>query len=155
MDDETGEVIPFVPGDAKVVRVDSETGRFADEITGLTTAVDVAMDDRWNVFVVEMAYAALLPKLFDLFDPDAPPLHSGYLRPSGRVTLYPATRAVPSRLLVEGLAVPTNVTLGPDSALYVSTRQGTPGRSVPGPDGPTKIVGEVVQITNDPSGAGE
>jgi hypothetical protein len=29
----------------------------------------------------------------------------------------------------------------------VSTGQGTPGRPIPGPDGPTVIVGEVIRIT--------
>ena len=56
-DDKTGEVTLFIPGDAKVVRVDPETGRFTDEITGLTTPVDVAVDGIGNVFVVEMTSA--------------------------------------------------------------------------------------------------
>ena len=34
-----------------------------------------------------------------------------------------------------------------DGALYVSTGQGTPGRPIPGPDGATVIVGEVLRIT--------
>lgn len=146
--DEAGEVIPFVSGDAKVVRVDPETGEFTDEITGLTTAVDVTMDETGHVFVVEMtsAYADLLPTMFDLFDPEAPPLHGGYERFSGRVTLYPAGGGSP-RVLVDGLDMPTNIALGPDGALCVSTGQGTPGRPIPGPDGPTKIVGEVIRIT--------
>ncbi|MFQ5596096.1 MAG: ScyD/ScyE family protein [Anaerolineae bacterium] len=148
VDKEAREVIPFVPGDAKVVRVDPETGQIADEITGLTTAVDVAVDDPGNVYVVEMAaaYADPLPVKFDLFDPDAPPLAGGYQRFSGRVTLYPAGGG-PLRVLAGGLDMPTNITLGPDGALYVSTGQGTPGRPIPGPDGPTKIVGEILRIT--------
>lgn len=153
VDDQTGKVIPFVPGDAKVVRVDPETGQMADEITGLTTAVDVTIDESGNVFVVEMAstYADLLPAMFDLFDPDAPPLHGGYQRFSGRVILYPADGG-PPRVLAGGLDMPTNITLGPDGALYVSTGQGTPGRPILGPDGLTKIVGEILRITGFLSG---
>jgi DNA-binding beta-propeller fold protein YncE len=147
--DETGKFIPFVSGEAKVVRVNPQTGRITDEITGLTTAVDVAMDEAGNVFVVELAstFADALPRMFDLFDPDAPPLHGGYLRHSGRVTLYPADGG-PPRVLAEGLDTPTNITIGPEGDLYVSTGQGTPGRPIPGPDGPTKIVGEIVRITD-------
>jgi sugar lactone lactonase YvrE len=155
-DIESGDVILFIPGDAKVVRVDSETGQFTDEITGLTTAVDVAMDKVGNVFVVEMTsdFVDPFPMGFDFFDHDAPPIHGGYRRFSGRVTLYPADGS-PPRVLADGLDTPTNITLGPDGALYVSTGQGTPGRPIPGPDGPTKIVGEVIRITDYLSEASE
>ena len=147
-DDKTGEVTLFIPGDAKVVRVDPETGRFTDEITGLTTPVDVAVDGIGNVFVVEMtsAFVEPFPEGFDFTDPKAPPLHGGYQRFSGRVTLYPADGGLP-RALADGLDMPTNITVGPDGALYISTGQGTPGRPIPGPDGPTTIVGELVKIT--------
>ena len=143
-----GSFIPFVLGDAKVVRVDPLTGRVVDEITGLTTAVDVATDKLGNVFVVEMAadHAELFARGADLHDPDAVPQHGGYLRFSGKVTMYPADGG-PPRILAGGLDAPTNITLGDDGALYVSTGQGTPGRPIPGPDGPTVIVGEIIRIT--------
>ncbi len=152
VDKETKEVIPFVPGDSKVVRVNPETGRLADEITGLTTAVDVAMDKAGNIFVVEFStdHADTLPKLFNQFDPDLPPLHGGYLRYRGSVTLYPAT-GDPPRVLAEGLDVPTNVAVGPNGTLYISTGQGTPGRPIPGPNGPTQIVGQIIRITYETS----
>ncbi len=143
-----GSFLPFVPGDAKVVRVDPETGRTTDEITGLTTAVDVAVDVTGNVFVVEMAAepAELFTGTVDLFDPDAAPRHGGYLRFSGKVTLYPAGGG-PPRILADGLDAPTNITVGPDGALYISIGQGTPGRPIPGPEGPVTIVGQVLRIT--------
>ncbi len=143
-----GSFIPFVRGDAKVVRVDPSTGRVEDEITGLTTAVDVAIDELGNVFVVEMAadYAELFAQGADLDDPDATPQHGGYLRFSGKVTAYPQDGGRP-RILAGGLDAPTNITFADDGALYVSTGQGTPGRPIPGPDGPTVIVGEVLRIT--------
>ena len=58
-----GRYLPLVPTDAKVVRVDPETGAVVDEVTGLTAAVDVAVDEEGNVFVVEMAadYGQLFP----------------------------------------------------------------------------------------------
>ncbi len=147
--DETGEIILFVPGEAKVVRVNPETGQFTDEITGLTTAVDVALDGSGNLFVVEMTsdFVEPFPSKFDFFDPAAPPLHGGYRRFSGRVILYPADGGSP-QVLARGLDTPTNITVGPDGALYVSTGQGTPGRPIPGPDGPTRITGQIIRIAN-------
>ncbi len=99
-----------------------ETGQFTDEIAGLTTAIDVAMDRTGNVFVVEMASAFVVPfpSKFDFFDPDAPALHGGYQRFSGRITLYPADGG-PPRVLADELDTPTNIAVGPDGALYVST----------------------------------
>ena len=102
-----------------------------------------------NLFVVEMAsaYADNLPRAYDLFDESASPLHGGYLRYSGQLTLFPASGA-PPRVIADMLDAPTNITLGPKGAIYLSTGQGTPGRSIPGPNGPRKIVGEILRITN-------
>ena len=143
-----GRFLPLIPTDAKVVRVDPESGAVADEVTGLTAAVDVAADDEGNVFIVEMAadHAQLFHRGVDLFASDIPALHGGYVRFSGKVTMYPADGRHP-RVLVDGLDEPTNITVGPDGALYVSTGQGTPGRPIPGPGGRTVIVGEVIRIT--------
>jgi sugar lactone lactonase YvrE len=142
-----GSYTPFVVGDAKVVRVDPSTGGVSDEVTGLTTAVDVAVDDVGNIFVVEMAsgYADLLEHDADLFDSDADPLHGGYVRYSGSVTMFPEDGSQPV-VLGEGLDAPTNITFAADGGLYVSTGQGTPGRPIPGPGGPVVVVGEVIRI---------
>ena len=152
-----GETIPFIPGDSAVVRVDPDTGAIEDAVLGLTTAIDVAVDHAGNIFVVEMSsgHADPLDPSHDLFDPHQPPLHGGYLRYSGRVTVYapagesgsrPLQAGVDSTILADGLDMPTNVTLAPDGTLYISTGQGTPNRPIPGPDGPTRIVGEVIRI---------
>jgi sugar lactone lactonase YvrE len=145
---EDGGFIPFVVGDAKVVRVDPDTGTVVNEISGLTTAVDVAIDEFGNIFVVEMAadHAELFDGSVDLEDPNAPPRHGGYLRFSGTVTVHPQDGS-PPRVLASGLDAPTNITFGGDGALYVSTGQGTPGRPIPGQDRPTVIVGKVLRIT--------
>ena len=143
-----GRYLPLIPTDAKVVRVDPDTGAATDEVTGLTAALDVAVDSEGNVFVVEMAadHAQLFHVGVDLFLADLPALHGGYVRFSGTLTMYPAGGGDP-RILAEGLDQPTNVTVAPDGALYVSTGQGTPGRPIPGPEGRTEIVGEVLRIT--------
>lgn len=153
-----GEKLPIITGDSAVVRVDPETGAIVDAVLGLTTAIDVAVDAKGNIYVVEMCsgYADLIEPAHDLFDPDQTPVHGGYLRYSGRVTVYPPPAAADAppyqadadaTVLADGLDMPTNITLAPDGSLYVSTGQGTPGRPIPGPDGPTRIVGEVIRIT--------
>ncbi len=145
-----GSVLSFWPGDAKVVRVDPATGRQTDAITGLTTAVDVAVDEAGNVFVVELTSiwpSARMPRDFDLFDPDAAPDPGGYARSSGSVTMYPADDGEPV-VLANKLDQPTNITLT-DDALYVSLGQGTPGRMVNGPTGSTPITGELHRIALD------
>lgn len=144
-------VLSFMPGDAKVVRVDPQNGRITDEIVELTTAVDIAVDDLGNVYVVEMTTHWPTPTLaheFDLFDPAAPPDPGGYARFSGRVTLFPVDGTTPV-IVADGLDQPTNLTYYEDS-LYVSTGQGTPGRSVWGPYGLTQIIGEIYRIDITP-----
>ena len=69
-----GRYLPLIPTDAKVVRVDPDTGAVTDEVTGLTAAVDVAVDSEGNVFVVEMGadHAQLFHLGVDLFLADLP-----------------------------------------------------------------------------------
>lgn len=154
MRDYYGTVIAYMPEDALIARLDPHTGEWTAEITGLTTAVDVEVDEAGNLYVVEMATgwpAAVMPRSFPLFDPDAPPDAGGYPRFSGRVTMYPAEGGPPLRL-AEELDMPTNITYH-DGALYVSAGQGTPGRPIMGPEGRTRITGQLYRITGfAPSG---
>ncbi len=142
-----GNVLSFWPGASKIVRVDPATGQYADAITGLTTAVDVAVDDDGNVFVVELTSVWPSTKMerdFDLFDSNAAPDPGGYRRFTGSVTSYPVDGGDPI-VLANGLDQPTNLTYA-DEALYVSTGQGTPGRPIIGPTGSTTITGELHRI---------
>ena len=144
-----GTRLTFMPGDSKIVRVNPVTGEQRDEIGGLTTALDVAIDETGNIFVVELTTtwpAAPMPSFFRLYDPDAPPDAGGYARFTGRVTMYPTDGGNPVQL-ADGLDCPTNITYH-EGVLYVSTGQGTPGRPIIGPDGLTRIVGEIYRITN-------
>jgi hypothetical protein len=111
-------------------------------------SVDVTIDEFGSIFVVEMAadYAELFDRGADLGDSNAPPRHGGYLRFGGKVTVCPQDGS-PYRVLQGGLDTPTNITSADDGSLYVSTGRGTPARPIPGPDGPTVIVGQVLRIT--------
>ncbi|MEQ9033124.1 MAG: hypothetical protein RLP44_30685, partial [Aggregatilineales bacterium] len=142
-----GSILSFVPGASKVIRINPETGDYSDEITGLTTAVDIATDDNGNRYVVEMTTVWATPTMshdFDLYDPNALPDAGGYARFTGRVTLFPADHSEPV-VLADGLDQPTNVTYH-DGMLYISTGQGTPGRPIWGEHGLTQIVGELYTI---------
>ncbi len=142
-----GETLSFMVGDAKVVRVNPATGEVHDEITDLTTAIDVAVDDLGNIYVAEMTTqwaTTMLNQEFDLFDPDSPPDAGGYARFSGRVTLYPADGSE-KVVLADDLDQPTNLTFH-DGVLYISTGQGTPNRPIWGKDGYTHIVGEIYMM---------
>lgn len=146
--DYPGAVLAYLPGQARIVRVDPATGAVEDEITRLTAAADLAVDPDGNIYVVELATGwpePPIPRDFPLFDADAPPEAGGYPRFSGRVTMYPADGGDPVRL-AEGLDAPTNITFH-DDALYVSVGQGTPGRPIIGPDGLTRIAGSLIKIT--------
>jgi hypothetical protein len=141
-------VIAYMPEAARIVRLNSTTGEWQNEIVGLTTAADVAVDELGNIYVVELATgwaAAVMPRDFPLFDPNAPPDAGGYPRFSGRVTMYPADGSTPI-VLAQGLDAPTNITYH-DGALYVSVGQGTPGRPIIGHNGLTQITGSLIRIT--------
>lgn len=142
-----GEVLSFMPGDAKVVRIDTETRAVTDEIVGLTTAVDVAVDAQGNLYVVEMTTEWPAPTMstdFDLYAEDSPPDVGGYMRYSGRVTMYPHDGSE-ARILAEDLDTPTNITLNGQQAI-ISVGQGTPGRSVWVDGELIEIVGELMAI---------
>jgi hypothetical protein len=128
--------------------VNPATGTYTDEVVGLTTAVDVAMDETGNIYVVEMTTQwamTLLNDQFDLFDPESPPDAGGYARFTGQVTLFPAGNCEPI-ILADHLDTPTNITYA-DGSLYVSTGQGTPGRPIWDGDSVTPIVGEIYRIS--------
>lgn len=141
--------IAFFQGGSQILRLDPDSDFMETVITGLTTAVDVAVDEQGNIFVAEMTIYSPTSKLetdFDLFNPQAQPLAGGYERFSGRVSLYPATGDEPM-VLVEGLDAPTNLTYHA-GALYVSVGQGTPNRPIlDGEGGLTQITGEIYRIT--------
>lgn len=138
--------LAYLPGDAKLVRVDPDTGAVTEVLSGLSTAVDVAVDELGNVFVLELATlwpAAPMPESFDLYAPDAPPDPGGYPRFSGRLSLLtPEGERV---TLLTGLDAPTNLSYH-RGALYISTGQGTPGRVILGPAGKTRIGGELWRL---------
>ncbi|MEL6308837.1 MAG: SMP-30/gluconolactonase/LRE family protein, partial [Chloroflexota bacterium] len=81
-----GQRMTYMPGDARVMRVNVDTGEVSEEISNLTTAVDVAVDNAGNLFVVEMTTdwpLAPMPLTYDLSDDDAGMDPGGYARYTG------------------------------------------------------------------------
>lgn len=139
--------LSFVPGNAKIVRANPETGIVEDEITGLTTAIDVAVDEFGNIYTVELTRqwaTPFVPFDFDLSDTTLLPEPGGYARDTGRISMYPADGSDPI-ILADNIDTPTNITYH-DSALYVSTGLGTPNRNVWTPDGIRPIEGIIYKI---------
>jgi len=141
-------VIGFMPGDARIMRVDPDTGTLSEELSGLTTAVDVAIDEEGNRFVLEMTTVwppTSMPYYFELNDPTMLPDPGGYARFTGRVTMYPAGQDE-GIILADGLDTPTNITYAAGH-LYVSTGLGTPGRNIITPTGIQPIEGMIYRIS--------
>jgi hypothetical protein len=141
-------VIAYMPERSQIIKLDPDTYEWEVWIDGLTTAVDLTIDEFGNIYVVEMATGwppAPMNRDFPLFDADAPPDAGGYPRFSGRVTMFPVDGSEPIQLLQE-IDLPTNITYH-KGTLYVSVGQGTPGRSIIGPEGRTQITGQIIRIT--------
>lgn len=141
--------IGFMPSDSKIVRFNPTTGRISDEITGLTTAVDVATDPHGNLFVVEMTTtwpSTFMPDDFNLHDPTSPPDPGGYVRFTGRVTMYPANGSE-AIILADRIDTPTNITYA-NGKLYISSGLGTPRRTILAYDGSiSRIEGVIYEIS--------
>lgn len=123
----------------QIVRIDPDSRATAVVVNHLTAPTDLGLDRCGRVYVLEMCDQFLDP--IENLDDIADTSHGGFRRFSGRLLrIDPETRAV--RVLANGLDAPTNLAVD-GSALYVSGGMGTPGRTIPGPDGPTPLVGYI------------
>lgn len=97
---------PFVPGDARVWRLTPSGGSLVAE--GFTNIIDVAIDSRDNLYVLEMYENGLLGA-----DSSNASTMAGALikvAPDGSKT----------KVQVDGLISPTGMALGPDDSIYIS-----------------------------------
>ena len=108
-----GETISFMPGDAKIAKVDLTSRTYEYIAEGLTTAIDVVTDRDDNIYFLEMTTAwpsNLISRDFDLYDENSPPDPGGYMRNSGRLSVL-LNGSKERRILVEGLDLPTNLSI--------------------------------------------
>ncbi len=113
---------PFPVGGANVFRKEAGMPHAAHE-AGFTNIMDVAFDSMGNMYVLEMAAGGLLNAQTD---------------PRGQL-IKVAPDGTRSTIAMDGLVLPTGMTVGPDDAIYVSNFGVMPG------------IGEVVRITMAPT----
>jgi hypothetical protein len=140
-----GETISFMPGDAKIAKVDLTTRTYEYIAEGLTTAIDVVTDRDDNIYFLEMTTtwpSNLISRDFDLYNENSPPDPGRYMRNSGRLSVLVA-ESQQIQTLLENLDLPTNLSLG-DQQIFISTGQGTPGRKVWSEQGIFPIEGKIL-----------
>ena len=146
--DVAGTGVDFVERSGLLVRLDPRTGVVTPILGGLNAPVDVAVDERGRIYVLEFCRGFVGP-VAGIDEARASRGHGGFERFSGRLL-----RWVPGEpdvtLLAEGLDLPTHLRLAEGDRIFVSVGQGTPGRTVPGPEGPTVVAGKILELTPPP-----
>ncbi|MEY4577021.1 MAG: hypothetical protein RL701_1724 [Pseudomonadota bacterium] len=142
--EEGGKGVEIVARSASIVRVHAETHSATPFVVGLTVPTDLALDDHGYVYVLEFC-ADFVDPIETREQMSAGTLHGGFRRFSGRLLrIQRETHAV--AVVAQGLDAPTNLTLA-GGYLYIAQGMGTPGRSIPGPDGaPRALTGFIERI---------
>jgi hypothetical protein len=130
--EEGGKGTEIVPRSASIVRVHAETRSIEPVVVGLTVPTDLEVAADGSIYVLEFCDAFLDP-VGTREQLQAGPLHGGFRRFSGRL-LHVDRKSGAVQVVARGLDAPTNLTRVGDD-LYVAEGMGTPGRSIPGPDG--------------------
>lgn len=143
-----GEGTELVVGAGSIVRVDPDSGAVSPYIQGLTAPTDLLVGQRY-LYVLEFCDAFLEP-IGTRAGLSGEPRHGGFKRFSGR--LLRVDRASGDvRVVAKGLDGPTNLAVA-DGKLYIAQGMGTPGRLIPGPNGPRSLDGfiEVLELPEAP-----
>jgi hypothetical protein len=142
--EEGGKGVEIIPRAATMMRVHAETHSAEPFVVGLTVPTDLELADDGSLYVLEFCDAFVEPvstreQMF------GGTLHGGFKRFSGRM-LHIDRKSGAVTVVAQGLDAPTNLArVG--GYLYVAEGMGTPGRSIPGPDGkPVLLTGFIERI---------
>lgn len=142
--EEGGKGVEIIPRAATMMRVHAETHSAQPFIVGLTVPTDLEVAEDGSIYVLEFCDAFLDPvstreQMF------GGTLHGGFKRFSGRM-LHVDRKTHAVTVVAQNLDAPTNLArVG--NYLYVAEGMGTPGRSIPGPDGqPVPLTGYIERI---------
>lgn len=142
--EEGGEGVELIPRAASIVSVHAETHSYKPVVVGLTVPTDLELGPDGSIYVLEFCDAFLDP-VNTREQMMSATLHGGFKRFSGRL-LRVNRKTGEVSVVAQGLDAPTNLTQS-NGYLYVAEGMGTPGRSIPGPDGkPIALQGFVERI---------
>ena len=141
--EEGGDGTELQPRAGALIAVDVPRRSFRYLVRGLSVPTDFEVAPDGSIYVLEFC-ARFLDPVRTLEELDHGPSHGGFERFSGRLLRVerPSGRVT---VVAEQLDAPTNLTLAGD-ALYVAQGMGTPGRMIPGPNGPQPLEGFIERI---------
>ncbi len=143
-DEEGGEGAEFEVRVGGIVRVHPDSGATEWVVTGLTAPTDLVVASDGRLYVLELCdgFADPLATRAALSEGTS---HGGFTRYSGRLLRIDLETGVVD-VLAEGLDAPTNLALA-GSSIFITEGMGTPGRSIPGPDGPVALEGFIERVS--------
>lgn len=136
--EEGGRGTELVPRAGGIVRIDPEDGSLRWVVRGLTAPTDLEFGPDGRLYVLEFcdAFEDPIESREEMWER---PGHGGFRRFSGRL-LAIDLREGRVEIVAEGLDGPTNLARG-GRFLFVAQGMGTPGRPIPGPEGPVALSG--------------
>jgi len=144
--EEGGDGTEIVKGSGGVIRVNPDTGDFHWVVAGLTAPTDLALDGQGRLYVLEFCDDFLDP-LTSREDMAHGVSHGGFRRYSGRLLRIDLDGGEVT-VIAERLDGPTNLALD-GNTLFIAQGMGTPGRMIPGPQGPVPLRGFIERLTLD------
>jgi len=132
-----------VRGSGKVIRLDPATGKAISVVEGLNAPTDIAvLGDK--LYIVEFCSDFREP-VKTASEATARVTHAGFVRFSGRV-LRVSSSSGDAVVIAQGLDLPTHILVESDERILVTEGQGSPGRMIPGPNGPIRLDCRLVQL---------
>jgi glucose/arabinose dehydrogenase len=141
--DTAGSGVDFVKYSGKIVRVDPTSGKVQNLVLHLNAPTDLALAGG-KLYVLEFCRDFRDP-VHTVGEATSSVRHAGFERYSGRV-LRIALDTGDVAVIADKLDLPTHLRVSPDGRILVTEGMGTPGRMIPGPHGPVRLEGRIVEL---------